>query len=121
MKGIGLLIRKGMGLLIMKGIELLIRKGIRLLVMKGIGFLIMEGIGFSGRIRCGIHTKKWQQRNELPKHLASLCFFLLMVYLKTVFLTQFGLLSRVHHLSRSFFSLIFSIFLPCNKIGFHTT
>ena len=75
----------------------------------------------SGRIRWGIHTKKWQQGNQLPKHLASLCFFLLIVYLKTMFLTKFGLLRRLHHLRRSFFSLIFSIFLPCNKIGFHTT
>ena len=44
-----------------------------------------------------------------------------MVYLKTMFLTKFGLLRRLHHLSRSFFALIFSIFLPYNKIGFHTT
>ena len=44
----------------------------------------------------------------------------MMVYLKTMFLTQFGLIRRLLHLSRSFF-LSFSVFLPGDKIGFHTT
>ena len=40
-----------------------------------------------------------------------------MVYLKTTFLTQFGLLRRLHHLSRSFFSLIFPFFCLPIRLG----
>ena len=71
----------------------------------------------SSRIRCGIHTNLWPQGNQLPGHLASFCFSLLMTCLKITFIAQYELLRRVSHLSRSSFSLIFPSFCLWIRLG----